>query len=192
MKGIYDFDYKHHFLGTQEGEDGKLFIISYLSLPKCYSSVAEKNVVVIRTRVTHSQALTCKPANPWAALHPSWLGTVCIHTDLVFEKDSPFFQFTVTGVFVIVTAFIPLLIPFFKTCNCQCQTTVKKLLKTVAAALVAAAAATKKSPEVATPANNAAKAGAALVQLLTASLASGAQPAPAAIFLKSLQELFVE
>jgi hypothetical protein len=67
---------------------------------------------------------------------------------------------------------------------------VEKLLKTVAAALVAAAAAKNKSPEVATPVNNAAKAGAAFVQLLTASLASGAQPAPTAIFLKSLQELF--
>jgi hypothetical protein len=68
---------------------------------------------------------------------------------------------------------------------------VEKLLKTVAAALVAAAAAaTNKSPEVATPSDNAAKEEAAFVQLLTASLDSGAQPAPVAIYLKSLQELF--
>jgi ABC-type glycerol-3-phosphate transport system substrate-binding protein len=66
---------------------------------------------------------------------------------------------------------------------------VEKLLKTVAAALVAAAAAINKSPEVALPANNAAKAGAAFVQLLTSALASGAQPAAEAIDLKSLQEL---
>jgi hypothetical protein len=66
---------------------------------------------------------------------------------------------------------------------------VEKLLKTVAAALVAAAAAINKSPEVAPPANNAAKAGAAFVQLLTSALASGAQPAAEAIDLKSLQEL---
>jgi hypothetical protein len=52
-------------------------------------------------------------------------------------------------------------------------------LKTLAAALVAIAAATNKSPKVAPPADNAAKAGAAFVQLLTASLASGAQPASA-------------
>ena len=66
----------------------------------------------------------------------------------------------------------------------------EKLLKTVAAALVAAAAATNKMPEVAPPADNAAKAEVAFMQLLTASLDSGAQPAPAAIYLKSLQELF--
>jgi hypothetical protein len=50
---------------------------------------------------------------------------------------------------------------------------VNKLFKTLAAVLEASAAATNKSPEVAPPADNAAKVGVAFVQLLSSYSCSG-------------------